>query len=50
MFLVFALTGLERNYIYVGLSGTIERRIFEHISGKNNTTKSYRPFAFIYLF
>lgn len=48
MFFVYAISSLERNYINVGLTDTIERRIFEHNSGKNNTRKSYRPFALIY--
>jgi putative endonuclease len=48
MFYVYALSSLERNYIYVGLTDSIERRFFEHNSGKNKTTKPYRPFKLIY--
>jgi len=48
MFYTYALSSLERNYIYVGITSDIERRLKEHNSGKNKTTKPYRPFALIY--
>ncbi len=48
MFYTYALSSLERNYIYVGITSDIERRLKEHNSGKNNTTRPYRPFALIY--
>ncbi|WP_366518035.1 GIY-YIG nuclease family protein, partial [uncultured Flavobacterium sp.] len=37
MFFVYAISSLERNYIYVGLTDNLERRFFEHNSGRNKT-------------
>ena len=48
MFQVYAIRSINRNYIYVGLTNNMERRIAEHNSGKNKTTKPYRPFNLIY--
>jgi putative endonuclease len=48
MYFVYVLKSLSRNYIYVGMTDYLERRIGEHQSGKNKTTKPYRPFALIY--
>ena len=48
MFYTYALCSLERNYIYVGITSDIERRLTEHNSGKNKTTKPYRPFVLIF--
>ena len=47
MFFVYVLKSLERNYIYVGITDNIERRFNEHQTGKNKTTKPYRPFRLI---
>ena len=48
MYFVYCLSSLARNYLYVGLTDNLERRINEHQSGKNRTTKPYRPFKLIY--
>jgi len=48
VFYVYAISSLKRNYIYVGLTDSIERRFMEHNSGKNKTTKPYLPFKIIY--
>ena len=48
MYFVYAISSLERNYIYVGLTDNIERRLSEHNSGKNKKTKPYAPFVVIY--
>lgn len=48
MFYVYALSSLSRNYIYAGLSSDVKRRLKEHNSGKNKTTKPYRPFVLIH--
>ena len=45
---VYAITSLSRNYIYVGISNDIDRRIQEHNKGYNKTTKPYLPFKLIY--
>ena len=49
MYVVYALKSLNRSYVYVGLTGNIERRFGEHQSGNNKTTKPYRPFEIIYV-
>jgi len=36
-----------RNYIYVGLTDNIERRLNQHNKGENKTTKPYLPFELI---
>jgi putative endonuclease len=46
-FFVYALKSVKRNYIYVGLTDNIERRIAEHNSGRSKTTKPYAPFILI---
>jgi putative endonuclease len=38
---------LKRNYIYVGITNNLERRISDHNSGYNKLTKPYRPFELI---
>jgi len=43
MFAVYALKSVNRNYIYVGLAGNLEKRFDQHQSGKNKTTKPYLP-------
>ena len=48
MYFVYALKSLTRNYIYVGLSDNLERRVEEHNSGWERTTKPYRPFKLIF--
>lgn len=47
MYYVYAIQSLSRNYIYVGLTDNVDRRFSEHQSGKNRTTKPYRPFKII---
>jgi putative endonuclease len=48
MYFVYAIKSENRNYIYVGLTNNIERRLAEHNGGMNKTTKPYRPFSLIY--
>ncbi len=48
MYYVYAIKSVARNYIYVGISENIIRRIHEHNSGKNKTTKPYKPFRLIH--
>ncbi|MCW8849188.1 MAG: GIY-YIG nuclease family protein [Melioribacteraceae bacterium] len=45
---VYAIKSLSRNYIYVGLTNNLERRISDHNKGYNRTTKPYSPFITIY--
>ena len=48
MFYVYAIKSECRNYIYVGLTNNLERRLSEHNVGKNKTTKPYRSFVLIH--
>ncbi len=48
MYYVYALKSVERNYIYVGLSNDVDRRLLEHNNGYNKTTKAYLPFILIH--
>jgi len=45
---VYAIKSASRNYIYVGLTNNLARRIKEHNSGLNKTTKPYIPFLLIH--
>jgi putative endonuclease len=44
MYYVYVIRSLEKKYIYVGLTNNPDRRIAEHNSGKEKTTRSYAPF------
>ena len=47
MFYVYVINSLLRNYIYVGLTNNIERRLNQHNNGENKTTRPYSPFELI---
>ncbi len=46
--IVYAISSIERNYIYVGLTSNLEERIIRHNKGYEKTTKPYAPFRLIY--
>jgi putative endonuclease len=48
MYHVYAIKSTTRNYIYVGITNNLERRLFDHNSGYNKTTKPHSPFTLIY--
>jgi len=48
MFFVYAIKSTVRNYIYVGMSNNVNRRVLEHNAGENKSTKAYKPFTLIY--
>ncbi len=48
MYHVYALQSISRNYIYVGMTNDLERRIAEHQNGRSKTTAPYRPFILIF--
>ena len=45
---VYAIKSENRNYIYVGMSNNLERRLKEHNQYQNKSTKAYAPFTLIY--
>ncbi len=48
MYIVYAIKSLNRNYIYVGMTSNLEKRLFRHNGGYEQTTKPYAPFKLIY--
>ena len=48
MIYIYAIVNTTRNYIYVGMTNDVERRIKEHNNGENKSTKTYSPFVLIY--
>jgi putative endonuclease len=47
LYFVYAIKSKLRNYLYVGLTNNLERRLGEHNKGQNKTTKPYRPLELI---
>ncbi|HRK53779.1 MAG TPA: GIY-YIG nuclease family protein [Cyclobacteriaceae bacterium] len=48
MYTVYAIRSLTKNYIYVGLSSDVSKRVERHNKGYERTTKPYRPFELFY--
>jgi len=48
MHYIYALSGINRNYIYVGMTENLDKRIERHQSGGERTTRAYRPFELIF--
>ena len=48
MYFVYAIKSINRNYIYVGMTDKVGRRFDEHNTGKNKTTRPYKPFKLFY--
>ncbi|MBL7889822.1 MAG: GIY-YIG nuclease family protein [Bacteroidia bacterium] len=48
MIIVYAISSLAKNYVYVGMTNDLTRRLQEHNSGQNQSTKAYKPFKLIY--
>ena len=48
MFHVYAIRSKVKNYIYVGFTQDLEKRINQHNAGYNKSTKPYRPFELIF--
>ncbi|WP_299671606.1 GIY-YIG nuclease family protein [uncultured Polaribacter sp.] len=48
MFYVYAISSVEGNYIYVGLTSNLEERIFRHNGLREKTTKPYAPFTLLF--
>jgi putative endonuclease len=47
MYYVYAISSLSKKYIYVGITDNPDRRIHQHNSGYEKTTKPYIPFKTI---
>ncbi|HQP91206.1 MAG TPA: GIY-YIG nuclease family protein [Candidatus Omnitrophota bacterium] len=48
MYFVYALKSLKNDYIYVGLTKNLHKRMNEHNSGRTKSTKAYRPWVLFY--
>ena len=48
MIYVYAIKSNVKNYIYVGMTNNLDRRIIEHNNGENRSTKAYKPFTVIF--
>ncbi|WP_073217783.1 GIY-YIG nuclease family protein [Aequorivita viscosa] len=48
MFFVYAISSLSKNYIYVGMTDDIDRRLKQHNGGYERTTKPYCPYILLY--
>ena len=49
VFFVYAIKSMIANYIYVGLSDNVDRRVKQHNDGKERTTRTFRPFKLIWV-
>ena len=49
MFFVYAISSINRNYIYVGLTSNFDERLKRHNGLREKTTKPYAPFQLLYL-
>ena len=47
MYLVYAIKSLVQNYVYVGMTNNLERRLKQHNNGENRSTKAYQPFVLV---
>ena len=48
MYFVYAIRSVEKNYIDVGMTNDLERRIKQHNSRRSFATRPYAPFVLIY--
>lgn len=48
MYKVYAIRSKIKNYIYVGLTTNLEKRLKQHNKGYTKSTKPFRPFEIIY--
>ncbi len=48
MYKVYAIKSLIKNYIYVGMTNNIERRLKQHNNGSTKSTKAYGPYYLNY--
>ena len=48
MHYVYVIKSLLKNWIYIGSSSDLRKRIVEHNAGKVKSTKGYRPLKLLY--
>jgi len=48
MWFVYVIKSSRKNYIYVGLTKDITRRLRQHNGGREQTTRPYAPFNLIH--
>ena len=48
MYYVYAIKSISTKYIYVGLTNNLDRRLHQHDTGQNKSTKAYCPFILIF--
>lgn len=47
-YIVYVLKSINKDFTYTGMTKNIERRLNEHNTWKNKSTKAYKPFTIIY--
>ena len=47
MYKVYVIKSLSKNYLYVGMTNDLSRRLKEHNRGKGRATKVYAPFELV---
>ncbi len=45
---VYAIKSLKDGRIYVGMTDNLSRRLYQHNSGQNKSTKGFRPWILIF--
>lgn len=48
MITVYVIKSKNKNFTYVGFTNNLSRRLSDHNSGFNKSTKSYLPFELVY--
>jgi putative endonuclease len=48
MYNVYAIKSINKSWIYVGMTDNLNRRILQHQTGANKSTKPYLPFILFY--
>ena len=49
MYFVYAIKSLKKDWVYVGITDNLERRLNQHNKGYNRSTKPYLPFEMVYV-
>ncbi|WP_378176748.1 GIY-YIG nuclease family protein [Aquimarina sp. SS2-1] len=48
MIFVYVIKSQIKNWIYVGMTNNLERRIAQHNKGQNKSTNPYKPFILLF--